>query len=139
MPEFNQGTLPYELIVRSNTIISNLGVFDLKMKIRAVQPQMVDFSEISEHLNSCVRKYLHMYICLLYLHMYTHGYIIRNRIIYECVRAYVRMCVCLRLYINSVYYHTLHIKYIYSYIFTIILYYDFIISYYLIIVIYLQI
>jgi len=43
------------------------------MKIRAVQPQMVDFSEISEHLNSCVRKYLHMYICLLYLHIYTHG------------------------------------------------------------------
>jgi len=38
-----------------------LGVFDLKMKIRAVQPQMVNFSEISAHLNSCVRKYLRMY------------------------------------------------------------------------------
>jgi len=53
--------LPYELIIRSNTIISNLGVFNLKMKIRAVQPEMVNFSEISEHLNSCVRKYLRMY------------------------------------------------------------------------------
>ncbi|XP_072760985.1 uncharacterized protein [Anoplolepis gracilipes] len=54
VPEFNQGTLPYELIIRSNTIISNLGLFDLKKIIHSVQPKLIELSNIPNHLNSCV-------------------------------------------------------------------------------------
>lgn len=54
--DFNQGTLPYELIIRSNTIINNIGPFDLKKAIHTVQARLVQLQEISEHLNSCIRK-----------------------------------------------------------------------------------
>jgi len=67
MPEFNQGTLPYELIIRSNTIINNLGSFDLKKVINAVQPKLIKLSEIPDHLNSCVRKLFYYYIIIVIL------------------------------------------------------------------------
>jgi len=54
---FNQGTLPYELIIRSNTIINTLGNFDLKSSVKEVQLQLVNFHDIPEHLNSCICKY----------------------------------------------------------------------------------
>ncbi|XP_071642074.1 uncharacterized protein [Temnothorax longispinosus] len=50
-PEFNQGTLSYELIIRSNTIINNLGTFDLKT---AIKPQLVNLSDVFQHLNYCI-------------------------------------------------------------------------------------
>jgi len=55
--EFNQSTLSYELIIRSNTFINNIGAFDLR-KINTVQLQLVKLADICEHLNSCIRKYL---------------------------------------------------------------------------------
>ncbi|XP_071642147.1 uncharacterized protein [Temnothorax longispinosus] len=54
VPEFNQGTLPYELIIRSNTIINNLGTFDLKTVINAIKPQLVNLSDVFQHLNYCI-------------------------------------------------------------------------------------
>jgi len=54
--DFNHGTLPYELIIYSNTIINNLGTFDLKTKINTIQPQVITFEKIPEHLNSLISK-----------------------------------------------------------------------------------
>ncbi|XP_011863913.1 PREDICTED: uncharacterized protein LOC105559885 [Vollenhovia emeryi] len=55
--DFNHGTLPYELIVCSNTIINILGTFDIKLNINAVQPQKVTLTKIPEYLNSYIGKY----------------------------------------------------------------------------------
>ncbi|XP_029167920.1 uncharacterized protein LOC114943513 [Nylanderia fulva] len=54
IPEFNQGTLQYELIIRSNTTINTLGNFDLKKNIQAVQPQLVELCDVPQHLNACI-------------------------------------------------------------------------------------
>jgi len=54
--DFNHGTLPYELIIYSNTIINNLGAFDLKAKINTIQPQIITLEKIPEHLNSLISK-----------------------------------------------------------------------------------
>lgn len=59
IPEFNRGTLGYELIVRSNTIINNLGSYNLKNMIKMIQPQLVDFCDISKYFNSCIGKCLY--------------------------------------------------------------------------------
>lgn len=61
IPEFNQGTLQYELIIRSNTTINTLGNFDLKKNIQAVQPQLVELCDVSQHLNACISKCLYVY------------------------------------------------------------------------------
>ncbi|XP_011860161.1 PREDICTED: uncharacterized protein LOC105557513, partial [Vollenhovia emeryi] len=55
---FNQGTLPYELVVNRNTLINNLGTFDLLQVINAAQAKLIELNSIPDHLNSCVRKYL---------------------------------------------------------------------------------
>jgi len=52
--DYNHSTLPYELIIYSNTIINNLGTFDLKTKINTIQPQIITFEKIPEHLNSLI-------------------------------------------------------------------------------------
>ncbi|XP_029177661.1 uncharacterized protein LOC114945571 [Nylanderia fulva] len=54
IPEFNKGTLQYELIIRSNTTINTLGNFDLKKNIQAVQPQLVELCDVPQHLNACI-------------------------------------------------------------------------------------
>jgi len=54
--DFNHGILSYELIIYSNTIINNLGTFDLKTKINTIRPQRITFEKIPEHLNSIISK-----------------------------------------------------------------------------------
>ncbi|XP_029159109.1 uncharacterized protein LOC114931302 [Nylanderia fulva] len=54
IPEFNQGTLQYELIIRSNTTINTLGNFDLKKNIQAMQPQLVELCDVPQYLNACI-------------------------------------------------------------------------------------
>lgn len=54
--DFNHGTLPYELIIRSNTIVNNLGTYDLKMIINTVQPSIVEMSNIPNYINMYIRK-----------------------------------------------------------------------------------
>jgi hypothetical protein len=51
---FNNGTLPYELIILPNTVVNNLGIYNLKIKIDAIQPKEVEFLDVPEYLNSCV-------------------------------------------------------------------------------------
>jgi len=46
------------LIIHSNTLINNIGAFDLRKIISMIQPQLVKLADICEHLNSCIRKYL---------------------------------------------------------------------------------
>lgn len=55
--DLNHDTLPYELIIRSNTIINNLGIFNLKSKINAVKPKLINIPNIPEYLGTCIRKY----------------------------------------------------------------------------------
>lgn len=56
MSEFNHGTLPYELIIRTNTLVNNLGIFNLKTVIDAIKPRLITLLDIPEYLNTCVRK-----------------------------------------------------------------------------------
>lgn len=57
MNNFNQGSLPFELIINSNTIINNLGVFNIKKNIHAVQTSIIQLPNIPEYLNQYIRKY----------------------------------------------------------------------------------
>jgi hypothetical protein len=47
-----------ELIIRSNTVINNLGSFDIKQNIQAIQAPIVKLSNIPDYVNQCIRKYI---------------------------------------------------------------------------------
>ncbi|XP_071582104.1 uncharacterized protein [Temnothorax nylanderi] len=59
IPDFNIGTLPYELIIRSNTVINHLGTFDIKKNI-SMQTEEIQFKDVCNHLNSyiCIRGFI---------------------------------------------------------------------------------
>lgn len=55
--EFNRGTLPYEIIIQSNTIINNIGSFDLKSNIgKGKCEKLINFEDIPRYLNKFIRK-----------------------------------------------------------------------------------
>lgn len=74
IPEFNHSTLPYEIIIQQNTIINNLGVFNLKLNINAKKCyQLINIENIPEFLNKFISKY---YILIIYYNIYFNLYYI---------------------------------------------------------------
>ncbi|XP_025265607.1 uncharacterized protein LOC112638324 [Camponotus floridanus] len=45
IPQFNNGNMPYELLIKSNTIISNLGKFE-PMEIVDTTPETIELSDV---------------------------------------------------------------------------------------------
>jgi len=53
MNMYNNGNVPYELLIRKNTVISNLGKYP---KLEHVAPQRVTLSEIL-NTSQCISKF----------------------------------------------------------------------------------
>lgn len=44
------------MIIRSNTIINSLGVFDIKKSINVVKPRLIKLKEVPNYYNKYIRK-----------------------------------------------------------------------------------
>ena len=54
---FNKGTLPYELIIQSNTLINCFGKYDISKKVEMKNLKVViNFDEL-ESVEGCVREF----------------------------------------------------------------------------------
>lgn len=52
--DFNHGTLPFELIIRSNTIINSLGEFNIKDNIQIKHVPIIELIDIPDYLNQYI-------------------------------------------------------------------------------------
>jgi len=71
--QFNNGNMPYELQLRSSTIINTLGKYELKNN---VQSEHVKFIDVGNTLNTCVSKEIfhHLIFNIIFL-IYAYVYI----------------------------------------------------------------
>lgn len=66
---FNNGNVPYELQLRSNTVICNLGKYELISS--NVQPEQVKFTDVVNTSTCVSKKVFHDLIFIILFHLYT--------------------------------------------------------------------